>query len=362
MKLVAGLGISGLLILVVASSTHVDGLFFLAFTLFGLMSVGSSVMTVQTGMIFEGIDRVRVISLLNSLYDAGSITFLGLKYIYDRSDVSFTILMVVYLVVAVVVFAFSLYFWLKCTCSNQGDSHSQTSTGDNTSESDEESGSLQHPKNLLDESLKKDDYIPIQLRPAKDQLQSNLFLSLLLFFAVLLARNQFTLATARDFLGSLGDDDFGNKYLSIFTLLGPVSLIALPFVDVTIERFGYHAGLQTINVLALIHGLIQVMSENLNVQIVGFVVFSFFRCFLFSVSFSFLASFLGPNASGIGSGLMSLAGAIVLAFNFFLAKVAVFNGFFYPNLVYLIVLLPSIFIAVWMRKLARKDKESLNSK
>jgi hypothetical protein len=85
--------------------------------------------------------------------------------------------------------------------------------------------------------------------------------------------------TARDCLASLGDDD-NTYYLTIFKLMMPASLLGFPLVDATLHRFG---GLQLANALAAIHGIIQVSSTNLNVQVLGFVVFSFYRSFLFSV-------------------------------------------------------------------------------
>jgi len=59
MNIIALAAILGLSILAIAIATHVDELLFLAFICIGLMAVGSSVMTVQTGMVFEGRMRTR---------------------------------------------------------------------------------------------------------------------------------------------------------------------------------------------------------------------------------------------------------------------------------------------------------------
>ena len=91
-------------------------------------------------------------------------------------------------------------------------------------------------------------------------------------------RNNFTLVTARDFLGYLGDDETGNRYLSVFTYVNAASILGQPGIDVVLlQRYGYGVGLQVVNALGLVHGLITVASSNLNVQIVGFVAFSFYR-------------------------------------------------------------------------------------
>ena len=89
-------------------------------------------------------------------------------------------------------------------------------------------------------------------------------------------RDVFNLTTARDFLANLGDDDTGNKYLTIYTLLTPASILGLPFLGYVLTHYGYHAGLQTVNFLALAQGIIRRSSDNLNVQVLGFIFASFF--------------------------------------------------------------------------------------
>jgi hypothetical protein len=75
-------------------------------------------------------------------------------------------------------------------------------------------------------------YIPIFQRIVRDQLRSQAYILLCILFSFHMVSNVWTLTTARDFLKHLGDDDYGNRYLSIFTLMTPVSLLALPFEDV----------------------------------------------------------------------------------------------------------------------------------
>ena len=128
----------------------------------------------------------------------------------------------------------------------------------------------------------------------------------------------------------------GNRYLTIFTLLTPASILGIPFVDICLQKLGYHGGMQAINLLALSQGIVKVSSSNLNVQILGFVFFSFFRSFLFAVTFSFLPTILSPDLVGTGIGLMAFC-TILSFINIPLADVAVDKlgrDFFVPNLVY----------------------------
>ena len=146
----------------------------------------------------------------------------------------------------------------------------------------------------------------------------------------------------------LGDNEENNRYLSIFTLLTPVSVLGLPFVDLILHKYGYAAGLHACNLLGICQGIVQVSSTNLNIQIIGFVFYSFYRCFLFSVTFSALAAFLRGDVIGKGCGVYILSGGVLgLAFNLPLSWVAVNKldgNFFIPNLVYLLGCFPCVFL------------------
>lgn len=193
-------------------------------------------------------------------------------------------------------------------------------------------------------------YVLIASRPALDQLRSSQFLTLAAFFAFHHSRNTWTLTTTRDFLAYLGDDDTGNKYLAIFTLLTPASVLGLPFVDKIVHKGGYSAGLHVVNALAFLQGIIQVSSDNLNVQVIGFVFYSFYRCFLFSVCFSCLPAFLDGVVLGKGYGLLIFGGGVLSLMNIPLSNAAVQKlggDFFVPNLIYTILCVPCI-ILVWL--------------
>ena len=172
--------------------------------------------------------------------------------------------------------------------------------------------------------------------------------------------NVWTLTTARDFLKHLGDDDYGNRYLSIFTLMTPVSLMALPFEDLAIHKFGFAWALQGVNFLGMVHGIIKVSSLNLNVQILGFVVFSFFRCFLFAVTFSCLASFTSADATGRAVGTMYVVSGVASFVNIGLANLAVekMNGdFFVPNLLFLVLTIPMIYVTHILGNALKRDED-----
>jgi MFS family permease len=196
------------------------------------------------------------------------------------------------------------------------------------------------------------EYVLISQKAPSKQLRSAPFLLLCVYFAIQMCINLWTLTTARDFLAYLGDDEYNNRYLTIFTLLTPVSIIGIPFVDVTLQKFGYHGGMQAVNILAILQGIIKVSSDNLNVQIVGFLFYSFYRSFLFSVCFSFVPTILSMDAMGKGTGILTFFG--ILSFvNAPIANVVIKHldgNFFIPNLAYTLMGIPCIIIAYYIER------------
>ena len=102
-------------------------------------------------------------------------------------------------------------------------------------------------------------------------------------------------------------------------------------------------------------------TTNLNVQILGFVVFSFFRCFLFALTFSCLASFTSSDATGRAVGAMYVVSGIASFINIGLANLAVdkLNGdFFIPNLLFLTFTIPMIGVTSLMGRALERDEKA----
>jgi LAT3 family solute carrier family 43 protein 3 len=373
MMFVSSMGFLGLALLIVSRAMQVDQLLYVAFSCLSIMAFTSSVMIMHTGMIFDSeTARRRVIGLLNNLFDAGSITYLILWEIHEASGASLQTLALGYLGVAVFSFGGSLVFWklllvltpahMSISLPDDSDEavSKETTAAEEVSMNNSESKAEKRPTKVEDASkgaAEDEEYILIALRLPWEQLRSTQFLMLAAFFSFHICRNLFTLTSSRNFLAYLGDDD--NKYITIFTLMMPLSILGFPFVDCALHKYGYHAGLQLINFLAAVHGTVQVSSSNLNVQVVGFVVFSFYRSFLFSVIFSFLPVFLGRQVLGKANGLLQVSAGFVSFFNIPLGNIAVERldgNFFVPNLLYTVGIAPCIYAAYCMGQGIRKEE------
>ena len=344
----------GLLLLVVASSfpsVFWDRVLFVANSFLAMAVWMGGQLTVQTGLYFAGHTKSRVIFLLNSLFDGGSITYLFLWWLSQTFSLSLTAVASGYFVCGVAVVGVGLYFWFAAVPEldedkymTYGDSKQEadpteppiTNASDNEP-SEENSQSVVEPSSHrfgaederhsaqghtlegeivgntgarssapltpLDapddqtpnsgdlgdrrvsfhdtivtrgvqantseriQESNKPDYILVADRTTKEQLLSTPYLLLCLFFSLHVTMNMWTLATMRDYLAYLGDDELDNRYLTIFTLLLPASIVSVPLVDVIVLRLGFAGGFQSINALALGYSIIRVASTNLNVQI-----------------------------------------------------------------------------------------------
>ncbi len=395
-------GIIGLVFLVISVELGIDWMLFPTFIGMGLMAMSSSIMTVKTSLEFEGpwVSRCvyrtmlktfwcfgsatkdpsynlskRSISALNTLYDAGSITYLALWAIKKKYDLSMTVIAISYLSIAIVTFGCAMYCWRIFTSMKDDQFTPISSTPDfeeistsiKESGSDDKEADRNIPRSLENDTEESRDrnhsYILISCRASCQQLQSSLFILLTIFFTFYLGKNSFVITTARDFLAHLGDDEKDNLYLTIYTMLMPASILAIPFVDIILNKYGFHGGLQTINVLAIAHGLIQVSSNSLQVQVIGFVIFSILRCFIFAITFNVLASFIAPDNTGKAAGVINMVAVIGILWNIPLTNLAIlkYGSFFVPNLIYTVGPVLFIFVAWYMKKLIERNDLSRNA-
>lgn len=353
-----------------------------------LLFLQGALLTVQTGMVFQGRMRARVIFVINALFDAGSITYLGLWGLANAFDWSLTVVASLYLVLALFCFGGAAYFWTVVEPESEEPLHDPTNALD-TNESvlrrgSEESNKLDGPKakevaaNSIEERSGQREYnvesaqnigqehheaestyVLVAERTSRQQLLSRPFLMALLFATIMVTANQWTLTTTRDFLASLGDDEVGNKYLTIFTLLFPASLCALPFTDAITAKYGFYGGFLAINMLALGYSLIRLLSDNLNVQVLGFILFSFFRSLLFGVTFSALPVLLSPDVVGKATGFTYALSGLTTYVNIPLSRYAIEKqeNFFIPNLIYTVLIAPCTWASWELARAIDKEEE-----
>ena len=355
----------GLGLLVLAVAAEIDRLLYAAFVLVALACWCGAMLTVQAGLYFpDGRARSRVIVSLNALFDAGSVTYLGLWGL--GKVISLTAIVSGYWVVAVVVFGTASYFWTVAVPASEEEEDPEDEEELDPAESmDKETSSDQEEEKdvsggpAASVSTQPGAYTMLSERATVAQLTSYPFFLVIVYWIVHVTANQWVLTTTRDFLATLGDDEVDNKYLTIFTILLPTSIVALPCVDYILSRYGFIVALQVINALALGYNLVRLLGDNLQVQILGFCFFTFFRCFLFGIVLSFIPVLLSPALAGKASGILFAITGVTAFLNIPLARSAVEKGdFFIPNLLYTLLLIPCVVAVVGLGRVMHRETEA----
>lgn len=348
--------LAGVAMLILSRAVNVDQLLYPAFCFLAMNAFATSIMCVITGGVFKIYDKEyvlrknrlikedsnspqetqptegssdckeeqieafdkgprRVIGLLNNLFDAGSITYLILWETHKSLGTSLQVLCYWYLGAGIFMFGGAIACWILILKHQEQDKRIQEEADEQSKPSattEEDGANVTKTEN--DDNDGPETAEPSALESETEegskgewrQLYSASYLWLVAFFAFHVGRNIFVLTSAEAFLKNLGDTN--DKYITIFTMMMPASIIGFPFVDWALGRYGYHMALQLINILGLVHGIIQISATaNLNIQIIGFLVFSFYRCFLFSVIFAYLAALMPEKVLGKANGMLHIS-------------------------------------------------------
>ena len=393
------IGCCGIGLILISSMTHTSWILYLAFILIGFMAMGTAPMIMQLAELYSlETSRRRVITTLESLWAVGGGFGYWILWALTKAGIPFRVVIGCYLAVGFIVYATTIAVWKAIsslqqrqdysvenvvidintcagTCvehvSQEKDPDNNASLGPSHTTNIGELG-LADEVQLCNHSDKHNTYCenqtdspcshiqrdadiestieePIHHETFLQQARSFRFILISGLFALHLARMSFTLTTAKDFLGSLGDNAIGNKYLSILSLSTPIVLLGLPLVELFVKNWGYIFALQSINVVGISHGLVLLTTTNLNAQVVGFILFMFYRCFLLSICLSYLETFAEKHALGKLTGLISFFPGLVILLNIPLTHWAMVDrkgDFFWPNFTYTIAIVPFI-VGVW---------------
>ena len=409
---ICGLMGSGLLVLAAAALHHMDWLYLVCFALLGLTTFAGSLLSVQVGLFFMGRMQVRIIMWLNALFDAGSVSYLFLWLIQEAFDLSFVSVAAIYFLLAVLLFVPACYFWTVAEPEMEGEPFKKSvetnplliaqRESDEAAAHSETTGSVTESLRLFmeskmdytlltevvssrrgtlgagfreadptathlppayiygsireeHESFMDDEgkYVLLSEKTATEQLLSTPFIILNFFFSVSQISCNWSLITAADFLASLGDD---GTYLKIFTLMQPASILALPLVDWTVNRYGFGAAFQAVNLINFVYIFIKCTSTNLALHVLTFFMVAAVRCFLYATAFSFLPLLLSADVVGRGTGFLYMIGGLASFLNIPLNFLASSGDFLIPNLIYLVAVFPCAY-ATWYIQLTI-DKEA----
>jgi len=337
----------GIGLILIFSKTQISDLLYPAFIFVGFMSMGAAPMIMQVAELYSSESSRRiVINVLESLWAVGGGLGYWILWAITKAGISFRIVIGCYLALGLLVYLITIFLWkaiIKLKSNAQINKDDFRAVDIPTFPVTTTTQEVTHVETALKESTNHPHGTFLQ------QATSYRFILICFLFAIHVARMSFTLSTAKDFLGSLGDNALNGKYLSIFSLSSPMVLLGLPLVELFVKKFGYIFALQSINVVALAHGIVLLGSKSLNAQVVGFVLFMFYRCFLLSICFSYLETFADKHALGKLTGLVSFTPGLLILLNIPMtqwALVQLKGDFFWPNFTYTMVIIPLV-IGVW---------------
>ena len=198
-------------------------------------------------------------------------------------------------------------------------------------------------------------YVIVAERPAAKQLLSGPFIMLLAYYLILQTGITWINGTTKQFLDFLGDDGW---CLVIFAFMAPVSVLTIPITNAIVSRLGFAGAFQAVNLLAVAHFSVRIFSDNLNLQIVGFVLFTMFRNLMYGVVFSWLPIILHPSVAGKAMGVMLCSTGIVAFVNVPLTTYGVEHGdFLLPNIFHTIMVIPCIILAMMIRRVIQREEQ-----
>ena len=132
-------------------------------------------------------------------------------------------------------------------------------------------------------------------------------------------------------------------------------------VDYVIHNYGYYVALQCVNVLGLGYMLVRLCSTDLNVQIIGFILFAIFRCFLYSTFQSLVPILFSTDLVGFVTGILIGVPGVTAFLNIPLAKYTIQyadGNFFVANLLYTLLIIPCILAAYGIGRTIRNEDDT----
>ena len=109
-----------------------------------------------------------------------------------------------------------------------------------------------------------------------------------------------------------------------------------------------------VNVFAIAHGIILIGTSNLNLQVVGFVIFAIYRCIAYAILLSYLEVTAKKHVLGKLTGLISVIPALSNLMNIPISNWALgrlHGDFFWPNVAYTMATMLCVVGVIYLERL-----------
>jgi hypothetical protein len=261
--------------------------------------------------------QAMIITASNVFFDASSVLFLLFEHLH-RNGVKRRELFVAFAVVLAFFFALTVVLWIF----HRKQLHAvqeKTKQSDTKQPDEEEGGTLKEEKSK--EQLQDD----FKRKSALEQMRSVHFVLSMVFGCVHILKSNTYLGMNKQLLERLGDGDApgsrhnGHLFTTIFVASLPLSSFAIPVIGWMLDKLPFTSRsfcemstFDVVNNLGILHSLLTLVPV-LEVQLLSFLVFTFYRAFLFSLISTFNANVFGVNTIGtIQGAVYSTAGIVNL--------------------------------------------------
>lgn len=151
-------------------------------------------------------------------------------------------------------------------------------------------------------------YIPVAARPFSRQIRSREFVFIVLNTLVCGFRADVYLTSVGDYCASIGDASDGNLYQKSVAIIVPLGVVFVPAVSWVLTRYGLRAGAWMVFALGVgYEGCVLV--ESLPMQLLGAILFTFFRAALYTNVAAFCAGELCNAVALVRCGASCWRGA-----------------------------------------------------
>lgn len=174
------------------------------------------------------------------------------------------------------------------------------------------------------------------------------------YFAISFLHLQFYLGQAEDILDKLGDKEYGNVYLMVFSIIGSSALAIFYPVGQLLDKCGFEVAFSVSLILAIAFNVISLV-DSLPLQVLGFVCWCVSRMILFACFFSFIPATVGFLRFGVTAGVLSTASALLGLLNIVLTQISVTHSHKHVMVAFLVALLPLFAFPALLRRSGAKE-------
>lgn len=240
--------------------------------------------------------RPLVMSACNCLYDASSVVFLFVYWIYNFGGFSRRTIFTGYAIFSVVLHGALAAQWASGPERILEAAQAKEFAPPDQGPEEEDEGSEFAPR--------------VQGLALTQQLKTFEFWFATVFMSIQMFRSGAYLGTAGSLLKTYGDEDKDYLYTQLFTASLPLSLFCVPLINRTLTNRGFKVAYPVITFLGIVFNAICLVGI-LPVQLLSFAAFTNFRAFLYSAHFTYIGHTFGPKTSARIGGFIFFAGALL---------------------------------------------------